>query len=324
MPVLSLLLAAVLALSAAVAYPVLARRGGQEHAGFSGILRLWQIDSFEGGTGSRGAFLSGVARTYEEQNEGVFVLVSAHTPASAANTAAGGEYPDLLSFGVGVDLAADAALPLRGGESTAGSIGAETYAVPWCRGQYFLFTLEGDYSDVNAQNTLLSQGRGVTAAAAYAAGLTGEFARAEPVRAYVAFLQGKYKYMLGSQRDVFRFQARGAAVSAEPLTGYCDLWQYMAVCSRDRERYLAACGFLSLLLSAEVQGTLSRIGMLPVCGKAYESGAMSAAERAVPEYTLNAFLTANALDEVRAAADAALRGDKNGAKKLKKFFTETL
>lgn len=326
-PVLCVLLAAVLLLCAVAAYPALTSRGGRGEAGYTGVLRVWQIDSFEGGTGSRTAFLNSVARIYERENEGILLLVTAHTPLSAANAAAQGEYPDLLSFGAGVDFAADAAHPLQGVSSAGGRIGGETYAVPWCRGQYFLFSMEGDFSDVSAENTVLSQGRGaLPAAAAYMEGWRGAYTSAESVRAYVEFLQGKYKYLLGSQRDVYRFQARGAEVTAKPLTAFCDLWQYIAVCSESAERYAAAMAFVSLLLSDAVQGSLVQIGMLPVGADAYDGGnaAMDAAQKAVPEKTISAFLTEQTVEELRFASAAALNGDEIGAKKLEKFLAEAL
>ena len=43
---------------------------------YKGIINVWQIDSFEGGTGSRKNFLSDVARTFEKKNDGVLVMVS--------------------------------------------------------------------------------------------------------------------------------------------------------------------------------------------------------------------------------------------------------
>lgn len=326
-PILSVLLAAVLLLCAVAAYPALAPRPDAAMHGYEGVLRVWQIDSFEGGTGSRTAFLNSAARIYERENEGVLLLVTAHTPASAANAAAEGDYPDLLSFGTGTDFVADAARPLQNASSSGGSIGGETYAVPWCRGQYFLFSAEGDFSDVGADNTVLSQGRGaLPAVAAWAEGLRGAFRTEESVRAYVNFLQGKYKYLLGTQRDVYRFQARGAEVTAKPLTAFCDLWQYIAVCTADPERYAAAAKFVSLLLSDTVQGMLPRIGMLPVGGEVYgaDNAAMYAAQKEVPEKTVSAFLTGKTVGELRAAGEAAINGDEIGAKNLEKFIMETL
>ena len=191
--------------------------------------------------------------------------------------------------------------------------------VPLSRNGCLLYT---SVSDVGADNTVLSQGRGaLPAVAAWAEGLRGAFRTEESVRAYVNFLQGKYKYLLGTQRDVYRFQARGAEVTAKPLTAFCDLWQYIAVCTADPERYAAAAKFVSLLLSDTVQGMLPRIGMLPVGGEAYgaDNAAMYAAQKEVPEKTVSAFLTGKTVGELRAAGEAAINGDEIGAKNLEKM-----
>lgn len=326
-PVLCVLLAAVVLLCAVAAYPALCGRETAENASYSGILRVWQIDSFEGGTGSRAAFLTACARSFESENQGVKLLVTYHTAESAANAAAGGEYPDILSFGTGTDFAADAALPQAWEKFAAGLLGGEACAVPWCRGQYFLFTVEGDFSDVSGGNTVISQGKGANpAAAAYAEGLTGEYTVLDSLAAYTAFLRGEYVYMLGSQRDVYRFAARDVAVRAQPMTGFCDLWQYAAVCTREEDRADAALGFVRYLLSEEVQSSLWRIGMLSVSGSAYEqeSESMYAAQQETPQKTVSAFLTSQTVELLRESAASALNGDESGAKNLEKYLLEAL
>lgn len=44
-----------------------------------GIVRLWNIDTFEGGKGSRTAFLNRVSAAYEKKHEGVYIMVSSYT-----------------------------------------------------------------------------------------------------------------------------------------------------------------------------------------------------------------------------------------------------
>ena len=50
---------------------------------YKGIISLWQIDGFEGGSGSRKQFLLKVAREFEKKNNGVLVMVINHTFLSA-------------------------------------------------------------------------------------------------------------------------------------------------------------------------------------------------------------------------------------------------
>ena len=305
---------------AACLYPVFAKERGEEKGGTE-ILRVWQIDSFEGGRGSRASFLNGVARLYEKEGDRL-VLVTAHTPESAENAVLEGHIPDVVSYGPGVGFVADLARPLAGLDFSAGRLGGETVAYPWCRGGYFLLTGEGDFTDVTPQNTVLSVGRGACVEAAAASeGYVGDFSTEPSVQAYVDLIGGKYRYMIGTQRDVWRLRTRGYPFSAKPLTAFCDLYQYVSVCAEDGPRYAAALEFVDVLLSRAVQETLTKIGMLGIdCTVYAEDPVLSSAESAKPRRTVSAFLTQEARGELESCAKAALCGDKSGAKKLKNYL----
>ena len=218
------------------------------------VVRVWNIDTFEGGKGSRTAFLKSVAR--ELQGE-AYYLVTSYTLEGALSAFAEGEAPDVLSFGVGLSEFAERLLPLPY-SFAGGELGGKTLAYPWCMGGYYLFSLtdfEGD-----GRTALSVGGENLPAVAARFEGITGE--EAESVAAYTGFLSGKYRYLLGTQRDVCRFQARGVSVQARPLTKYCDLYQYIGILSSEKRD--ASLAFVEALLSPEVQGRLSQIGMFPL------------------------------------------------------------
>ena len=106
---------------------------------------------------------------------------------------------------------------------------------------------------------LSSGGENLVEASAYFAGIEGK--TEESLTAYLDFLGGKYDYLLGTQRDVCRFSSRGVTVYSKLLPAYCDLYQYVSILSRE---YADAClEFVALLLSEDVQATLSEIGMYP-------------------------------------------------------------
>ena len=242
------------------------------------VVRVWNIDTFEGGKGSRTAFLKSVAR--ELQGE-AYYLVTSYTLEGALTAFAEGEAPDVLSFGVGLSEFAERLLPLSyffaGGE-----LGGKTLAYPWCMGGYYLFSLtdfEGE-----GRTALSVGGENLPAVAARLEGITGE--ETESVAAYTGFLSGKYRYLLGTQRDVCRFQARGAIVQARPLTKYCDLYQYIGILSAEKRDVSLA--FVEALLSPEVQGRLSQIGMFPLENNA--------------ERTVSVFSSREALGRLAAAA----------------------
>ena len=246
------------------------------------VVRVWNIDTFEGGKGSRTAFLKSVAR--ELQGE-AYYLVTSYTLEGALSAFAEGEAPDVLSFGVGLSEFAERLLPLPY-SFAGGELGGKTLAYPWCMGGYYLFSLtdfEGE-----GRTALSVGGENLPAVAARLEGITGE--ETESVAAYTGFLSGKYRYLLGTQRDVCRFQARGAIVQARPLTKYCDLYQYIGILSAEKRD--ASLAFVEALLSPEVQGRLSQIGMFPLENNA--------------ERTVSVFLSSEALGRL---ATAAREGD---------------
>ena len=242
------------------------------------VVRVWNIDTFEGGKGSRTAFLKSVARELKGE---AYYLVTSYTPEGALSAFAEGDAPDVLSFGVGLSEFAERLLPLKR-EFAGGELGGKTLAYPWCMGGYYLFSLtdfEGE-----GRTAVSVGGENLTCVAARLEDIEGE--EAESVAAYTGFLSGKYRYLLGTQRDVCRFQARGVIVQARPLTKYCDLFQYIGILSSERRE--ASLAFVEKLLSPEVQGRLSAIGMYPL-----EKGA---------ERTVSVFSSREALGRLAAAA----------------------
>ena len=218
------------------------------------VVRVWNIDTFEGGKGSRTAFLKSVARELKGE---AYYLVTSYTLEGALSAFAEGDAPDVLSFGVGLSEFAELLLPLPY-SFTGGELGGKTLAYPWCMGGYYLFSLtdfEGE-----GRTALSVGGENLPAVAARLEGITGE--ETESVAAYTGFLRGKYRYLFGTQRDVCRFQARGVTVQARPLTKYCDLYQYIGILSSEKRD--ASLAFVEALLSPEVQGRLSQIGMFPL------------------------------------------------------------
>ena len=217
------------------------------------IVRVWNVDTFEGGKGSRTAFLQRAARLAEDGT--TFYRVLSYTPEGAQAALDAGEFPDILSFGTGLHVPKERCLPL--GRQFAGV----SAALPWCRGEYRLFSLTDDFE--GAGETVVSVGgRNLACAAAYFAEIAG--AEEEALSAYLDFLGGKYRYLLGTQRDSARFAARGVNVAMRPLPAYCDLLQY--VCVFSEERYEACMRFVGMLLSDSVQSALDDIGMLPAAG----------------------------------------------------------
>ena len=239
------------AFAAALLIPVCSRKPAT--ASSERVLTIWNVDTFEGGRGSRTAFLQRAARLAE--GDGVFFRVLSYTAEGAEEAMRRGTYPHLISFGIGIEIDPARCIPMW--KRFAGS----SLALPWCRGGYALFCMEDDFE--RAGGTVISVGgRNLSCAAAYFSDVDG--VEEDSLSAYLDFLGGKYRYLLGTQRDVNRFASRGVQVYMRPLPAYCDLYQYIAVLSAEEKD--VCMRFVDVLLSDEVQGAVSEIGMLPADG----------------------------------------------------------
>ena len=224
------------------------------------VVTVWNVDTFEGGKGSRTSFLKKIARRTEKNRGGVYYLISSYTKEGAEAALSQGVYPDILSFGIGLSDFAEKSLPISlsfaGGETDAGCL-----AYPWCRGKYFLFSLTDNFEETG-ETAIGCGGSNLSVVSAAYEGIQG--IEMEALAAYTGFLGEKYRYLLGTQRDECRFLSRGLQVYKRELNEYCDLYQYISVLSSERREDCFA--LLDELLSEKAQEELSEIGMYPLAG----------------------------------------------------------
>lgn len=241
-----------------------------KRADYKGIITVWQIDTFEGGTGSRRQFLSNRAKEFSKNNQGVLFMITTHTKESAEENFRQGIFPDLLSFGGGV-LVSSAAELSANLFFKGGAIGGNVYATPWCRGGYALIK-HRKFSELSAEkekkisSLIVSQSDyTMPLMAAFCGGYEIEkYEIYSPVQAYNNFLLGKVPYLLGTQRDIARLKARGENFTYTPVEGFCDLYQYVAITGENALKAETAAKFIDYLLSGKCQGALDGIFMLPV------------------------------------------------------------
>ena len=224
------------------------------------ILTVWQLDTFEGGVGSRTSFLKKICNAYSNKNENVLFLVSSHTPLSANELIKKGEYPDIISYGAcGLDIV-NIAREIKGfADINDGGVAIKKrYAVSWCRGNYF------HIKRGNGGNLIISENEYNSAlASATVNGIfKSEYKVYEPLTAYRNFLAYENAELIGTGRDLVRLNNRGISYTATPLKRYNDLFQYASVTSVSDERAEIAFSFLKYLLSKETQAKLTEINML--------------------------------------------------------------
>ena len=262
------------------------------------VLTLWQIDSFEGGRGSRAEYLRSLAQDFAK-SANVYIEVTALSSDAARTNISAGVMPDIISYGAG----------FYGIESLV----LEGYGKAWCRGAYCIIALSGtDFSSVSTANTVINEGKdNLVSVAALFSGLQGAD-YAAPTSAYVSLISGEYDFLLGTQRDVIRLQTRGESFEVKPLTEFNDLYQYISVLTRDGEKAAVAEEYINYVLSHGE--SLTRIGML--CdGETLYSDEMHALEGVDFSYTIPAVASSGAVDEIKKAARS---GDINLLKSLLK------
>ena len=262
------------------------------------------MDTFEGGKGSRASFLNRVATEFEKKKEGVICMVSSKTIEGLKASLQEKDFPDMLSFGVGAGFAFDYCI----GDVT-----------PWYRGAYAIYSKTDDFSALSANNCVLSKGgENLPLVAAAMHALSGEFVVEDATTAYVRFLNGDYKYLLGTQRDACRFSSRGVSVYCQPISAFSDLFGYIGV--TDEKNAILCEEFIGHLTSQEKQKELDRLGLFSPKFTVYGGGegVLSALEETKAAYTSHLFASAEELAGLERCAREVLNG--GNVKELKKFL----
>lgn len=292
-------------------------------AQYKGIITLWHIDTFEGGVGSRKQFLLSISREFEKKNTGVLVMAMDYTAESAEKSMSEGKFPDIISFGAGVKVKNLRTLNINV-SAFGGGYNGNVYAVPWCRGGYCLIENPDFVSNKNSEPPLLvSQGEYTNPLVAYSlsGGEKTETEILSPFSAYVKFTSGKYRYLLGTQRDINRLMGRDMDFISKPLSAYNDLYQYISVTSADDNKAEISKEFIKYLISEKVQNKLNKIGMYG-CYSApeYDSPDMAAMQKAETEYFLSAFSSKELIKELQSIGLKAAAGEKDEIFKIKKLI----
>lgn len=222
------------------------------------ILTLWHVETFEGGVGSRGDFITGHA--VEFGKKGRHVLVKTHTIESAKESLKKGEKPDLVSFGIGADFVVPMAKRVT---LTVAGEKVKSRAFVWAQGGYFLFRKSGDETPIKTL-TISDGGKNLPLGAANLTGV--KYENIETVKstdAYLKLISGNTDAMLGTQRDIRRFTVKNFAYTATPLEKYNDLYQYVAITTDDEDKLPTAKAFAEYLLSEKTAKKISSLYMIP-------------------------------------------------------------
>lgn len=292
---------------------------------YKGVLSVWQIDNFEGGTGSRKQFLLKVARNYEKKRQGVLVMVTNYTLNGAEQAMKEGKFPDMISYGNGLNVSGAIELSCSK-HCLGGTVGKKCFAVAWCRGGYTLISnpllTENKTPDV-IDNLLVSQGEFTQPLTAFALENVSvkKLEVMQPMDAYVKFTAGKTPYFLGTQRDINRLKNRGFEFSFYPLSQFNDLYQYISVTTQDLQKNVYAQEFIEHLLSENVQKSLSEIGMFsPYFNAEYQDQDFISMQNVEMKKTISTFTPKEKLHELQDFSRLAVMGDDLALNKIKNLL----
>ena len=73
-----------------------------QKSSYSGMIEIWNIDSFESGIKSKQSHLEKMAKKFQKKNKGIFVMVRNLTLGECLNSLKNGDGPDIISCSYGV------------------------------------------------------------------------------------------------------------------------------------------------------------------------------------------------------------------------------
>ena len=275
--------------------PNILRAQGDVNAGktfeYQGILELWHVETFEGGSVSRLSFLQREASIFEKAHKGTYISLQTMSLEQFNLNLSAGKKPNLLSFGIGVgsnflkDLIFLDSENVRDDISLGGIFNGKQFAVPYILGGYCLIS----NSDANNDNEKTEKQK--TNIGKTGVGLLGsinplkavEFNNKKIVKifddmidknmdtytAYDKFIKGNFSTLVGTQRDVYRCfnkiqNGSMANLNFDFLGGWTDLVQYMSVFSATQIEEQMCRKFVSQLIGVETQKKLANYNLFSV------------------------------------------------------------
>lgn len=271
--------------------------------GYKGVLELWNVETFEGGVGSREAWLINKSAKFEAVNSGLFVHVTSLTVEQLQTKLEGGEQFDLITFSRGAgSLIRDKLAPISTNVGAvkdnfliSAQVDGKQYAMPLYTGAYCLFARVEQLSAEQLVSNALTQtytrkvGKNTVELQPLVCGFTpynsplsalamsGGRGKASGIsqdttqyQAYEQFVANRTAVtLLGTQRDIYRLSQREDNGKIEqlgfaPLGGYTDLTQYVGVSLAAGDKTTACQEYIRYLLSEATQSTLVNLCLFSV------------------------------------------------------------
>ena len=305
---------------------------------YHGVLDMWHIESFEGGSASRSSWLQKRVQEFEKQNKGTYISITSMNLETAKINLQNGKKPTLISFSLGLgDELKENLLEFTGKKVgleqlvASGKHNKKQLAMPYMLGGYCSFNLNSEnvLSGLNCEN-LTSLALAITKQTSHKnLSIFEQSFNVDGYMAYSSFVKGKASGFFGTQRDFYRINNRinnGNMLEGE--FNYCsfsDLVQYIAVFKGTEEQaYNISQKFIEYLLSEKVQDTLKDIDMFSVLDIPSKSSNIkySNFENSIKTNlkTVNVFLSNEQINEIKNVSLEYLIKNTNNFISLNKYF----
>lgn len=295
----------VITLSVFIICPFFLKKQNTQSKVKTAVITVWNVDSFEGGKGSRTTFLRNVAKNFSKTYKNVSFLVTNYTLEGVETALSKGITPDLISYG-GCSLnlqnyAEKINFDIKdGGELSKG----KRYAVSYLKGCYYKIEKGSGKGTI-----ILSKGDFTSPeiAGLFSNAIGSDYQILPPIKAYNLFAVKKDAVLIGTQRDVIRLINNNQEFTLTPILEYSDLYQYISLTSKgDTEKFYAR-EFISYLLSSSVQEKLTSLGMFSVnkSGQYVGDEYFSTSEK-LPNYTFSPYALKSEYDNVCNSAFSSL------------------
>lgn len=305
---------------------------------YYGVVDMWHIESFEGGSASRSSWLEKRAQEFEKQNKGVFIAISTMTQETAKLNIKNGKLPKLISFSLGMgDCLTNSLLEYKGKKVglekllLAGKINKKQLAVPYMLGGYCGFNInKGEILSGLSVNNLSAFAAACMSNDGICSSKISDLSfNLDSYNAYVSFVKGNANSLIGTQRDFYRLNNRinnGSMPEGEfTFLGFSDLVQYAGICNVVNENEYSVCqNFIEYLTNETSQNTLNNINMFSVFDSEGAGGnkLFNNFQNTVKNNlkTVNVFLQAQDIKNIQEVSKKFLKGEEQSIKSLFKYI----
>ena len=305
---------------------------------FMGVLEIWHIETFEGGSASRSGWLEKKGVEFSKLNEGCYFMINTMSLEQVKLNLESGKRPNMFSFGIGVgetisDYLSEytGKISVRDDLLDSGTINNKIYAVPYILGGYAIF------SNSEITNSLTNVGFGTKDVNNFALSLllnnykielSTECENIDSFTAYDKYINKRIGVLVGSQRDSYRVNNRINTgkmnnQNIKYLGGFSDLIQYIAIASCNTKEYKMCEKFIEYLQTKKVQSSLADINMFSTIDtKLYTSGYLNEIESQLQKNlkTINVFLNDDILMNMRKNALDYITNKTNDYSYVKKYL----